>query len=219
MRNRETAPGENEFISFSKVVGAAQTGPLLEAEMVSLTNKGKLRITYNWLYSALNCDPGDRSTFVWVFIKLAADQIAISPRDGYRGMSLYASVRDDRGWYVGVQAAHSADWIRAIGRDETLGIADGSLLTISLRGFNGQYIAVDSDISSHQGHAGYRLRSVGTPDVKARMWFLGITRTVQGGLGAPLKNQVTEADIQGAFTAIGFTPTREEVSGVQDLLS
>jgi hypothetical protein len=199
-------------------VAAAAAGPLLEAEMVPLNNKGSLRIYYEWLYSALNCDPGNSSRFIWVLNKIDENRISLSPKEPYRNMKLYASVRDDWSWYVQVQAPRSADWIRAVGRNEILNLESQSgLLIISLKGWNGQYVAVDADISTHQDafgnmHSGYRLRSVGTGDLKARSWFLGVSQILQAGLQLPLHHELTQEDIRRELRAYGLAAEDEDVS-------
>lgn len=197
----------------------AQDGPLMEAEILPLTGQGKLRVTYDWLYSALNCDPSDSSSFVWRISRVDAEHIALSPRDPHQGMTLYASVRDDWDWYVEVQAAHSADWIRAIGRDETIGFETKDLLIVALKGFNDQYIAVDSQISDHAPHAGFRLRSAGTENPKARLWFLAVRATLQPGFTAPLSTQLTEADVARAYAAAGIAPESNEITQLLKQLS
>ena len=118
---------------------AAGNGPLLQGELVPLNNKGKLRVSYNWLYSALNCNPNDSSPFVWTISKVDDTHISLSPRDSHSGMTLYASIRDDLSWYAQVQAPFSADWIRAVGRDEICALESQDLLIMSFKGFNGQY--------------------------------------------------------------------------------
>lgn len=199
---------------------AAATGPLIEAEMIPLNDKGKLRVTYNWLYSALNCDSGDDSRFVWVLNKINETCISLSPKEQYRGMTLYASVRDDWSWYVQVQAPHSADWIREVRRNETLTLESLSdLLIVSLKGWNSQYIAVDTDISRHDNHSGYRLRSIGTDDVKARSWFLGVTQTLQAGLRLPLRHELTQEDIRRELLACGLAAESEDISRIQARLT
>jgi hypothetical protein len=205
--------------AMNAVLGAAQVGPVLEAEIVSLTGLGKLRVTYNWLYSALNCDPGDGSTFVWVLSKLDDTHVSLSPRDGYSGMTLYASVRGDLSYRVEVQAPYSADWITAVGGDERIGLEDvgGGLLAIRLRGFNGAYISLDSASTAHDDHTGYLLQSndSGSLDPHARTWFLGISAVRQAGLGLRLKDQVTQADLEGALAAGGLSLTSAQLSRIQ----
>jgi hypothetical protein len=181
-------------------------------ELLPLTNQGKLRITYNWLYSALNCDPGDQSRFSWVLNKVDDTRMTLSPAQPYAGKTLYASVRDDWSWYVQAQAAHSAHWITGVGRNEILGFTAGDLLTISFSGFNGQAIAVDSQISSHEWHRGYRLRSTGTSDVKARTFFMLVDRALQPDLRLIPRERLAEADVNRAMCSCGLSPTPPEVA-------
>lgn len=216
--NQKNSIVKNGALDFRECIKAAQTGTVMEAEIVSLDNKGKLRVTYNWLYSALNCDPNDSSIFKWVFTKIDDTHVAISPKDGYAGKTLYASVRDDWSWYLQVQAPHSADWITAIQRDEILIMEPHQLHMVSFKGFNNEYVAIDQDISSHQYHAGYRLRSIGTVDVKSRMWFLlGVTESLQEGLKIRMKHETSEADVRNALIAIGKTPTDEDIKQIHKL--
>jgi hypothetical protein len=192
--------------SVTEVMAAASAGPLLEGVLIPLTNQGKLRVTYDWLYSSLNCDPGDSSDFVWILSKLDDTHVSLSPRDQHAGRTLYASVRDDLNWYVQVQAPYSADWITGVGRDEGLAITGADLLTISLQGFNSQYIAVNTQLSQHGGHNGYRLQSIGTGDYNARTFFVGISRVLQEGVEAPLRSELTEADIGKVLASAGVEP-------------
>lgn len=184
------------------------TGPFLEAEIVSLSGKGKLRVTYNWLYSALNCDPNDNSLFVWVFSKLDDKHISISPKDHFEGKTLYASVRDDWDWQVQVQAPHSADWIRSIGRDEILNLKIHDLSIASLEGFNGKLFSVNNDIDRHDWHNGFRVRSIADQFRQNEKWFIGIqstaplTSTVEPNLAELLERndiQMDTALLIGAF--------------------
>jgi hypothetical protein len=208
------------LVSLRSYLLAATAGPLLEAEMIPLYDRGKLRVTYNWLYSALNCAPDDASRFVWVLNKLDETHVALSPKEPYRNMQLYASVRDDWSWYVQVQAAHSADWIRKVGRNETLTLEPLSgLFIVSFKGFNNQYIALDADISRHDDHSGYRVRSIGTGDVKARSWFLGVTQVLQKGPTLPLAHEVTQEDILREMLAAGLPAGKEEISRIHSRLS
>jgi hypothetical protein len=129
-------------------------GPILEAELFPLSGQGRLRVTYHWMYSALNCDPRDESRFVWTLMRFSNGQVALTPRHAFEGRTLFASVRDDWNWYVQVQAPRSAHWITQPLRNERLEIEGQDLLMISLRGFNGQHIAVDAEPSRHGNHAG-----------------------------------------------------------------
>lgn len=197
-------------VELRAALGAAQTGPVFDAELISLTDKGRLRVTYNWLYSALNCDPSDDSDFEWTFSKRDDGHIALSPKNPYRNMTLYASVRDDNANYLQVQAPYSADWIRAVGRDEILGLRSYGLLIVSLAGFNGQDLAVDSGISSHGGHAGYRVRSIGNAEVKARTWFLAIRRSLQTRLALPSAGELTPAELRRSL-ALAAVPATDDL--------
>lgn len=204
--------------SVTEALAAASTGPVLEAVMIPLTNQGKLRVTYNWLYSALNCDPGDSSDFCWLLSKLDDTHVSLSPRDPYAGRRLYASIRDDWSWYAQVQAPFSADWITAVGRDEILGITGADLLTVSLTGFNGQYLAVNSQLSVHDGHSGFRLQSVGTGDYNARTFFLGVTKLIQSAVAVPLRHELTSTQIETALASAGIEPEPDTVSWLQAAL-
>ncbi|MGI8666827.1 MAG: hypothetical protein ACR2N4_12465 [Jatrophihabitans sp.] len=205
--------------SVTELLTAATAGPVLEAVLIPLTKQGKLRVTYNWLYSALNCDPNDGSDFVWVLDKLDDVHVSLSPKDPYAGRRLYASIRDDWDWFAQVQAPHSADWITAVGRDEILTISGADLLTISLQGFNGQYVAVNSQLSVHDWHSGFRLQSVGTQDYNARTFFLGITQLIQPAVHVPLRHELTNTDIGNALASAGITPGTDTVSWLQSALS
>ena len=181
--------------SFADALRLAAVGDVAAAVLVPLSGQGKLRVTYNWLYSALNCDPLDVSDFVWLLSKVDEHHISLSPRDGYAGKHLYSSVRDDWDWYVQVQAPYSADWITAVGRNEILLVEGDDLLTISLRGWNSEYLTVNTAISAHDDHSGYRLRSVSGGDHKARTFFLGITELLQPGLDLPLRSELSVEQI------------------------
>jgi hypothetical protein len=170
---------------------AAATGPVAEGVLIPLSQQGKLRVTYDWLYSALNCDPSDESDFLWVLTKRDDQHVVLSPRDQHIGKTLYASVRDDWNWFVQVQAPHSADWITAVGRNEILAFEGGELLTLSLRGWNGQYVTVNQAPSDHDWHSGYRLQSITGGDPAARTFFLGVSRLLQPGLDLPLRSALT----------------------------
>jgi hypothetical protein len=88
-------------------------------------------------------------------------------------------VRDDIDYYLQVQAPYSADWITAVGRDETIGFKLQGTFIGSFTGFNGKYIRLNDLEDSHGGHAGYRLRSIGdTFDTNAQ-WFVAIKTALQ----------------------------------------
>ncbi|MEW6603098.1 MAG: hypothetical protein AB1351_00230 [Thermoproteota archaeon] len=189
---------------------------MFEAELSSIVGRGKLRITYNWLYSALNCDPNDNSSFTWVFIKRDDGKIVISPKNGYLGKTLYASVRDDWGWYVQVQAPNSADWITAVGRDEILEIAGTGILSIALKGFNGRFIAVNQTADNHGGHAGYRLRSVDNMLVDDCGFVASNVNVLQPGITFLEGYTVKEDDISAVLDAYGLTLTNDEITELKN---
>jgi hypothetical protein len=164
---------------------AAQAGPVLEAELLPLSNQGRLRVTYNWLYSALNCTPDDASPFVWVLRKIDAQHCSLSPKDGYQGRTLYASVRDDLGYRVQVQAPYSADWITAVGRDEVLSFAPADLF-MQFFGFNGQPLTVAASPITHDGHTGCQVVSTGPAALsRANTWLVRPLTLLQPGLLLP----------------------------------
>jgi hypothetical protein len=165
-------------VHFNEILAAVDSGPFMEAEIVSLTGKGKLRVTCDWLYSALNCDPNDLSNFVWVFYKISDTLIALSPKNNQCiSKPVFASVRDDWNWYVQVQAPHSADWIVATARDEYITLKLGDVNVAEFKGFNNNNIAVNDIIDIHDWHSGYRVRSI-DPNVEEKSkWFVGVTGT------------------------------------------
>ncbi|HEU5003917.1 MAG TPA: hypothetical protein VFW71_14235 [Actinomycetota bacterium] len=204
-------------VILADALGAAEAGPLLTAELLPLNNKGKLRVTYNWLYSALNCDPGDATRFSWTLTKLDQTQVSLSPTDQYRGMTLFASVRDDWDWFVQVQAPRSADWIKAVGGDERITLVGDDLLIVGLQGFNNQAIAVDAALSVHDNHSGYRLRSVGSADPKSRLFFVGVTQVLQVGLRIPTLAQLTPENLREILGPHGLGDDPDVLKGIAAL--
>lgn len=188
----------------------------MQAELVSLSSKGKLRVTYNWLYSALNCDPNDNSTFLWNINSLGGNKVSLSPQAGYAGMTLYASVRDDWYWQVEVQAPHSADWIRAVGGDEIIGMQTHDLGILGFTGFNGSYIAVDASTTSHNdsngnSHTGYLLHSTSNdPTSKDTLWFPKIS-----GSGV----EAEAIDLRNILKTFNITLTEEEYNRLSRQIS
>ena len=204
--------------SFADILRDAEAGPLLEAEIISLTDKGKLRVTYHWLYSALNCAPEDTSSFPWILTKIDETRVSLSPKNG-PGRTVYASVRDDWYWFVQVQAPRSADWITAVARNEIMVMTAPGLQMIRLQGWNGQFVAVDSKISRDARHGGYRLLSVGAPDPKAYTWFLAVTSVLQAGVDVPRKEQLTFDDVRAALASSGLETTDADAAALHLLLS
>jgi hypothetical protein len=165
--------------SILELFEAADPGPFMKAEITSLSGNGKLRVTCNWLYSSLNCDPDDNTQFIWLFTKIDDQHIALSPQNSCISQPIYASVRDDIGYLLQVQAPYSADWITAIGRDETIGFTLHDLNIAQFNGFNGSYITLNDDEDYHDGHSGYRLKSTGNSFSKDAQWFIGIVASLQ----------------------------------------
>lgn len=159
-------------VDAARVAASAHPGDFLRAEIISPVG-GRLRATYNWQYSALNCDPNDSSQFPWMFRKLVGGQIAISPvllPDGHR--QLFASVRDDDSWYLQCQAPFSGNWVDTALRDEELTVVAQDLLFVTIRGFNGQLIGLENMVTSDAAHTGYRLRSAATTVTRSTLWFV-----------------------------------------------
>lgn len=189
-------------IDLTACLAAASEGPLLVGQLVPLSNIGNLRVTYNWLYSALNCDPGDHSPFLWFLSSLGGQNVSLSPRHGYAGKTLYASVRDDYDYTVQVQAPFSADWITAAGRDETLVLSQQGLLTFSLTGQNGKYLCADGSPTTHETHAGYLFHSSATAIGPNSQFFLVVNALIQD-VGIPLTSALAAEDIETALADHG----------------
>jgi len=165
--------------NLAELLSAANQGPFLQAEIISLTGKGKLRVTCNWLYSSLNCDPNDLSSFVWQFNKIDDQHISLSPVNSCIGKTIYASVRDDINYYLQVQAPYSADWITAVARDEIINLVMHDLSIAQFNGFNGLYLTLNDNADSHGNHTGYRVRSIGTTFTESAQWFIGVVGSLQ----------------------------------------
>lgn len=207
------------MIGIAETIAAAGVGSVLQADLVPLAPRGRLRVTYNWLYSALNCDPGDDSRFPWVISKRDDAHVTLSPAAQYAGRTLYASVRDDWSWYVQVQAPHSADWITGVGGDEIIGMQAVGGLVVAFTGFNGQAIAVDSSPDAHDGHTGYRVRSVGSSDAQSRLWFVGVNQVLQADVPATLASEVTDDVIAESLADSGVSVDAEAVASIKVLVS
>lgn len=199
--------------SISRALAAASAGQVLEAQLFPLSGVGALRVTYNWLYSALNCDPSDGSTFTWTVIKLQDNIVCLTPKQPYDGKAVFASVRPDWSYYVQVQAPHSADWITAVGGDERLVLDELGFMTITLRGVNAQYLAVNGAPTQHDDHTGYKLQSNASAAGSAASFFVAVTRSLQAGLGVPLIGDLQAADVAAACAAGGASDP-EALAGV-----
>lgn len=165
--------------SIGELFEASQTGPFMIAEIIPLRGIGKLRVTCNWLYSSLNCDPRDASPFLWQFNTVDATHISLSPMKSCIGQPIYASVRDDLDFYVQVQAPYSADWITSVQRDEIIGMTMHDMNIAQLSGFNGSNIIVCDDQEISGNHSGYRIRSVGTSFAQDAQWFIKFSKSLQ----------------------------------------
>lgn len=195
-------------LTLANALDNAGPGAVLQAQLFPVEGSGNLRVTYNWLYSALNCDPNDTSMFTWVFTKLSGNAVALSPAAQYSGMTLYASVRPDISYYVEVQAPYSADWITAIGGDETLTMNDLGLLTVNFQGVNGQYLAVNPNTTTHDdssgnSHTGYLLQSNAPSPGPATNMFVAVTQLLQDGIEVPLATSLSVSDIGTALAEQG----------------
>jgi hypothetical protein len=194
--------------ALSSALDAAAPGAVMAAQLYPVVGLGQIRVTYNWLYSALNCDPNDSSPFVWVINKASNGVVTLSPRAQYRGMTLYASVRPDHDNFVEVQAPYSADWITGVGGDERLTMTDLGFLTINLRGLNGQYLAVNAaptgwDDSNGTYHSGYKLQSNASAPGPSTNFFVAVTQNLQSRVALPLAAELSVDDVRAALEAHG----------------
>lgn len=198
---------------------------IMQAEIFSVAGYGKLRITYNWLYSALNCDPNDASPFVWNFYQVDSQRIALSPQNSFNGMQLYASVRDDWDWYVQAQAPNSADWIRAAQRDEFIGWQLLDMSMAKFTGFNGQFIGANNyedfgDIRTNGvntgTHQGYRIRSSIYPTATEQcFWFLKVVNSGSSGISRiAINNSDLASGIQSVLQGQGVSVSVDSLSGL-----
>lgn len=182
---------------------AASPGAVLSGALVPLNNIGSLRVTYNWLYSALNCDPTDSSVFDWVINKVGAgSQISLSPQQPYSGMTLYASVRPDYDFTAQVQAPFSADWITAVGGDETMTLTQQGFLTIALQGLNGSYLCADGVQTPHDGQSGFLFHSSAAAIGPSSSFFV-VVKQVHQEVGIPLASALNPVEITAALVAQG----------------
>jgi hypothetical protein len=190
-------------IDLVRCLEAASPGAVLSGQLVPLNNIGPLRVTYNWLYSALNCDPTDQSSFGWVINKVdSGARVSLSPQQPFSGMTLYASVRPDYNYTVQVQAPFSADWITAVGADEIMTLTQQGFLTISLQGLNGSYVCADGSQTPHDNHSGYLFHSSAGSIGPSSSFFVVVNRVFQD-VGIPLASTLNAADIAAALAAQG----------------
>lgn len=197
---------------------AADEGPFLRAELVSAAGRGKLRVTYDWLYSALNCTPDDDTPFFWEFEKRSDGEIALSPTGtpAHVPDRVFASVRDDWDWHVQTQAPHSADWITSVARDERLRVHGSYVLSVAFQGFNGKYVAVDDELDRHDYHAGYRLRSDADEPVQSCVFRVQNTTVLQDHLDYLESYTIDESDVHAVADAYGLEMNDESVRKLTD---
>jgi hypothetical protein len=175
-------------------------GPILEAELFPLSGQGRLRVTYHWMYSALNCDPRDESRFVWTLMGFSNGQVALTPRHAFEGRTLFAS--------PGAPFRpldHPAAPQRAAG-DRRTGFADDLAAGIQRPAHRGGCRTVPPWQSCR-----HRLRSLGAASIQSRMWFLGIERVLQPGLQVTMREQVTDADIRRRLGVAGVAAADDEI--------
>ena len=203
---------------FEQAFAAAANGPVAEGDLISIRRNARLRVTYNWLYSALNVDPNDGSSFPWIVTKLDATHVSLSPKNGWQGKRLYASVRPDLGYRVQTQAPFSADWITAVGADEIIAMSSPGLQMLRFQGLNGQLINVEESMTQHQSHARYLVNSNGSQLPDAYTWFFAVTAVLQSGLQIKLANQLSPSDIRDAFASAGLDGGDARVASLHALL-
>jgi hypothetical protein len=206
-------------LSVAATIAAADAGPALTGEIFPLSGVGKVRVTYNWLYSGLNCDPGDQSGFSWVFQKMPGGAVALSPGAAYAEMTLFASVRPDNDNFVQVQAPFSADWITQAQGDEEMTMTDLGLLTVELQGVNGSYLGANASQTSYNDssgnpHSGYRIQSnVGTPDLSSK-FFVAVQQNLQAGAQAPLFSSLSPTEVVAELVRQGAGDPQTLAEGI-----
>lgn len=187
-------------------MAAADAGPVLTGEMFPLSGAGKIRVTYNWLYSALNVDPDDSSPFVWVLQKLPDGLVALSPQDQVSGLTVFAAVYPDDNMRFVAQTqwpepdSGYPEWNTSPGEMTLTGL---DLLTIELTGSNGSYLGVDGPVTQHGSHAGHLvLSNVDTPGPSSK-FFVAVQQNLQAKAQAPLFASCSAADISSELERQG----------------
>ncbi|HKF82170.1 MAG TPA: hypothetical protein VKB23_04325 [Solirubrobacterales bacterium] len=203
----ETKPDEG---SLACLFSCAELGPFLRAELTPDDGKGKLRTTYDWLFSALNSSPGEDSPFLWDFIKQADGTLALSPSEPHEGMKLYTSVRPDYNDCAQLQAPGSEDWITAVGADEKLTTEAIGILGCAFRGLNGRYLALDEAANEVEGHTGYRVRAA-LPELTEDCTFrISNASVLQEDLGFLMGYKPTADDVQAVIDAYNIPGLTED---------
>jgi hypothetical protein len=194
-------------LSVAATIAAADMGPVLIGEIFPLSNVGKVRVDFYWRDSELYCDPGDQSPFPWTFQKMPGGAVSLSP--AYVSPTVFASVRSDNDWIVGVQVPGSGAWITQPQADEELAMTDLGLLTVELQGVNGSYLGANSSPPSGI----YQIRcNVGTPDPSSK-FFVAVQQNLQAGAQAPLFSSLSPAEVSAelARQGVGNPQTLAEV--------
>jgi hypothetical protein len=193
-------------LSVAAVMAAADAGPVLAAEIFPLSGAGKVRVTYNWLYSALNVDPNDSSPFVWVFRKMPDGSVALSPRTQVDGLTVFVSLYPDDSLRFVAQVqwpepdSGYPEWNTS---PEEMTLTGLDLLTVELMGANGSYLGVDGSITRHGNHAGYLILSnAGTPGPSSK-FFVAVQQNLQAKAQAPLFASRSEADLRSELERHG----------------
>ncbi len=195
-------------LSVAAAVAAADAGPVLTAELFPLSGAGKVRVTYNWLFSALNVDPNDSSPFAWVVQKMPDGSVALSPQDGYEGLTVFAlTYPDDNMRFVAQVGVPGVDggppfWNTT---PSEMTLIELDLLTVELLDSNvsGNYLGVDGSITSQGGHAGHLiLANVGTPDPSSK-FFVAVQQNLQAGAQAPLFSSLSPAEVSAELERQG----------------
>lgn len=199
-------------------LAAAETGPLLEAELLPLSGQGRLRATYNWFGSALNCDPEDNQPFPWLLRRLEGGGVGLSPAMPYAGMTLFASLRDDAEGHVQLQRPDDAHWIRTAGARESFRLHSEDLLVISLGAGAGRKLAVEPRACRQGPHAGYRLRATADAEPAANLWLLATRRCLQPGLPVMPAAALSSGRLMAACARAGLVPSPARVRALLDML-
>lgn len=169
---------------------------IMSVEIFSLRGLGQLRVAYDWWDSSLICSPYLRDEFVWNLYQIDEHRYALSPRDNYQGNPLYTSVRDDKEYFLQVQAPFSTNWITHVYRDEELGFELKDLNLALFKGFNGRYVGLNDQPDFEQItrppsraltiRGGYRLRSIYEAPTKSCFWYLKAVHD------SPVPNRMSE---------------------------
>jgi hypothetical protein len=216
--------------AFDLAFHAAATGPVAEGDLISLRHNARLRVTYNWLYSALNVDPNDGSPFPWILDKFNKTNVSLSPKNSSQGRPLYASVRSNIGDRVQVEAPQfpgqgslinePTEWVTTVARDETFVMVPLGFLLVRFIGENGRLLNVDEGITAQDDHAGYLVKSSGSlpANQESYTWFFAVRSVLQPNLQIQPVDHLTQSDIRNAFVSAGLESGDARVAGFHALL-